>query len=247
MSPKKAANTTVVFAIQHIEKKRAYEEIVEVLWQAIEKHSLKPGDRLPPEIELSRQLKVARPTLREALSVLHYLGIIESVQGGGYYVKSLTPPDLAGGLATLGRTVSPFEVATARLTIEPDVARLAARERGEKDLEHMRQILDRVPKNVSKGEYPLELDGAFHSALAQATGNALLAQVVETLFALRNQVFFKAVQSAGFGTERYLEDTHADHERVLAAVAEQKPDEAYQAMRNHLLKVRAKTFGLAED
>ncbi len=102
-------------------RSKAYTDIGETIWQAIEHEKLAVGDKLPSEKDLARLLNVARPTLREALSVLHYLGVVDCVQGGGYFIKTPTSP-------TLGPTwrsqpqVSIFDVVTARLAIDPEPA-----------------------------------------------------------------------------------------------------------------------------
>lgn len=232
------------FRLNQIEKKRAYEEIVEVIWTAIERYKLQPGDRLPSEMELSRQLSVARPTLREALSVLHYLGVIDSVQGGGYYVKALTRPDLTADLAAFSRTVSPYDVVTARLALEPEAARLAAENRTDEDLARMKAALDKTPEPPPRGAYPLPVDNEFHIALAGAAGNPLILSMVRNLIALRDQTpLYQAVLKAGFGKERYLSDVRQDHLLVYQAVEAADPEAAHRAMRRHHLNVKEHVFG----
>ncbi len=233
----------MTFQLQRIEKKRAYKEIVEAIWKAIEDNGLHPGDRLPSEAELSRQLEVARPTLREALSVLHYLGVVDSVQGGGYYVKSLLPPALAGDLAMFQHSVSPYDLVTARLALEPEISRLAARTRDDQDLAKLEAVLAKVPQDPPPGRYPMEVDHAFHLGLAEASKNALLISMVNSLFPMQRQPIYKALLAAGYGTERYLENVGRDHRLVLEAVRRGDPEGACQAMRRHLLNVKRHLFG----
>lgn len=228
----------------HRKQTKAYSEIVEAIWHAIEDQGLPPGEKLPSEKELSKILNVARPTLREALSVLQYVGVVDCVQGGGYYVKSLTQPTLTASLASLSRNVSIYHVTTARLAIEPEACRLAAGNRSIDDILHLRQLLDKVTGTPSPGEYPIAIDTAFHAALGRTSGNPLITTVIETLLSLRNQVWalYKTLQSGGRGMERYLKDVKHDHELIFAAVKDGDEDEAYTQMRNHLLQVKYRLF-----
>ncbi len=233
----------MVFKLNQIIKKRAYEEIVDSIWSAIQENNLSPGDRLPSEAELSKQLRVARPTLREALSVLHFLGLLQSVQGGGYYVKSLASDDYMDKIATLQGSISPYDQLIARLAVEPNVARLAAESRTRAELSTLKSILAQVKPPVGPGEYPIDLDVEFHNTLAVSTHNVLLATMVESLRPMERDPLYRVVLSAGYGTERYLNDVAHDHLQILNAVAKGSGQEAHDAMQQHLLNVRRKLFG----
>lgn len=235
------------FQVNRIEKKKAYREIVEEIWQAIKKHSLAPGDKLPPERELSHQLNVGRPTLREGLSVLDYLGIVESVQGGGYYVKSVTHLDLSAHLASINRNVSPYSIITARLTLEPEVCKLSARTRTEEDLNTLAGIVNQIKKGVKQGIYPKKEDRGFHTAIADTTGNPLLGSMVKSLLALTDQLVYQAIQSTGYRFDLRLHDFQSDHEAIFRAIKNQDEKEAYRAMRSHLLRVKRDMFSGWEE
>ena len=231
------------FKLAQIAKKRAYEEIVDSIWSAIKENNLSPGDRLPSEAVLSKQLKVARPTLREALSVLHFLGLLESVQGGGYYVKSLASDDFMDNMAALEGSISPYDHIVARLALEPNVARLAAESRTPEELAQIKAILQKVKPPVPPGEYPLEVDVDFHRALAKSTHNVLLSTMVDSLRPMEREPLYRVVLSAGYGTERYLNDVAHDHQLIYDAVAAGSGQAAHDAMQQHLLNVKRKVFG----
>ena len=192
---------------------------------------------------LSKQLKVARPTLREALSVLHFLGLLESVQGGGYYVKSLASDDFRDKIAALQGSISPYDIITARLAIEPNVARLAAESRSRAELNNLKDILDRVSTPVPPGKYPLDIDVEFHRALAESTHNVLLLAMVESLRPMEREPLYSMVLSAGYGTERYLNDVAFDHQRIFEAIERGSGLQAHDAMHDHLMNVKRKVFG----
>ena len=223
---------------------KAYNEIVEAIWHAIEDQGLAPGDKLPSEKELSKILNVARPTLREALSVLQYVGVVDCVQGGGYYVKNLTRPTLSASLAPLSRNVSIYHVVNARLAVEPEACRLAAAARNIDDILYLRQLLDQISGKPRPGEYPISIDTAFHAAVGRASGNPLISSMLETLLSLRNQVWslYKTLQSGGRGMERYLKNVKQDHESIYLAIKEGDEKAAYERMKCHLTQVKYRLF-----
>ena len=233
----------MAFKLNQISKKRAYEEIVDSIWTAVKDNKLYPGDRLPSEAELSKQLNVARPTLREALSVLHFLGLLESVQGGGYYVKSLASDDFIEKMASLKGSISPYDYILARLALEPNVARLAAESRTPEELARLKAILKKVRPPVPPGKYPYDVDAEFHRALARSTHNMLLVAMVNSLRPLEREPLYRMVLSAGYGTERYINDVVGDHQQIYEAVAAGAGQTAHDAMHKHLMEVKNKVFG----
>ena len=90
---------TTVF--QPIKPKKISEEIVEQIKHLISSGDLKPGERIPSERELATMLGVSRPSVREAIMVLEAMGFLESRQGGGTYVRSLTESTIADPLSNI--------------------------------------------------------------------------------------------------------------------------------------------------
>jgi GntR family transcriptional regulator, transcriptional repressor for pyruvate dehydrogenase complex len=226
------------FQLRQIGKKKIYREILEEIWQSIQRYDLKPGDKLPTEAYLAKQLKIARPTLREALSVLDYVGILESVQGGGYYVKSVTPVQPSFLLSRNGKSISPYELVVARLMVEPEICRLAARQRKENDLANLARILETMRQKVEQGAIPTREDNAFHLGVAQAAANMILRSMVETLMSLKEQVLYEAIEVTAYRHNPKLNDMQLEHEKIFAAIKNRKADQAREAMRYHLLRIK---------
>ena len=231
------------FQLRQIGKKKIYREILEEIWQSIQRYELKPGDKLPTESYLVKQLKIARPTLREALSVLDYVGILESVQGGGYYVKSATPIQPSILLSLAGKSISPYELVVARLMIEPEICGLAARQRREKDLSNLAQTLERMKEKVDQGTIPTKEDHAFHLGVAQATSNIILLSMVETLLSIKEQVPYEAIEASAYRHNPKLNDMRLEHERIFKAIKNRKTDQARDSMRRHLLRIKKDLYG----
>ncbi len=100
------------------------------------------GDKLPSENELTKIFQISRPSVREALCGLTALGLIEAKAGGGYYVKSANAFPATDWM--LNEEGNPLEILEARRIIEPEIARVAARRRVEKDIDNLKKLLARA-------------------------------------------------------------------------------------------------------
>ena len=151
-----------------------------VIQQIQEKISLgifAPGAKIPTEPTLMAQLGVGRSTVREAIRVLVSAGLLEVRQGDGTYVLSR-----ASGQEPLEyrlRRATAGEIREVRRIIEVETARLAASNRTELDLATMRDCLARKKAAMTAGDTHgyVTADIAFHSAVAAASGNSLLADL----------------------------------------------------------------------
>src|SRR5438093_996916 len=81
-------------AVRQVRKTKVYDEIVDQIKGLITEGRIKPGDRLPPERELAELFKASRNSVRDAIRVLEQMGLIESRQGDGTYVRTLSADEL---------------------------------------------------------------------------------------------------------------------------------------------------------
>src|SRR5512142_2617649 len=114
--------------IQSIEPRRLYRQIADQIRTLIGSGEFPAGARLPPERDLAKQLRVSRPSVREALIALEVEGLVEVRVGSGIYVQSPPPPlpslvSSANGHGPAG----PFELIDARRAIEGECAAIAAK------------------------------------------------------------------------------------------------------------------------
>jgi DNA-binding FadR family transcriptional regulator len=180
-----------------------------VIQQIQEKISLgifAPGSKIPTEPTLMAQLGVGRSTVREAIRVLVSAGLLEVRQGDGTYVLSG-----ASGQEPLEyrlRRATAEEIREVRRIIEVETARLAAANRTEADLETMRDCLARKKAAVAAGDTHgyVAADIAFHSAVAAAGGNSLLADLYRS-FCMVFQDFLDHL-IADVGVNRYQDHIH---------------------------------------
>ncbi len=209
--------------------KRLYLQVAEQLAAPIHSGELVKGDKLPSERELASQLSVSRPTIREAITTLEVMGMVEVRPGSGVYVK-----DSGTSLLKLPENVpGPFEILEARKTLEPEVAAFAANRISDEQLEKLRQLLrDFGAPDLGPGEIE-NIDKAFHKLIAEATCNSALSGLVKWLWELRSksQVSIKFYQRA---RDQGVRPAVEDHRAIIAALMARDENAARLAMREHL-------------
>ncbi len=208
------------------------DDIVGYLERLIVTGDLPAGAPLPPERALAHELGVSRNALREALSRLEVLGLLDRRQGSANRV-SRTIPLTATLAARLQEVPAEFDhSAEFRSVIEPQLARLAAHRIDEAQLAMLADLLEQSGRETDPDQ-SARLDIGFHTAVAHATRNPLLATLGELTasWTVEARVF-----SHLEGEGRRL--SHAGHTRILEALTARDPEAADEAMRVHLAEIR---------
>lgn len=215
-----------------IEPRRLYRQVADQVRALIASGAYEVGDRLPTERELSEQLGVSRPTVREALIALEVEGYVRIRVGSGIYVAR---PGGDRPAAALGDQAAegPFEILRARELVESAVAGEAAALAGRGDLARLDEALARMATGPHPSAEAIALDRAFHVAMATSLGNAVLERLVGELFDQRMTPYFARL-SQYFETDESWRLAHAEHVRVRDAVAAGDRAGAALAMRDHL-------------
>jgi GntR family transcriptional repressor for pyruvate dehydrogenase complex len=193
---------------------------------------LSAGDQFESVRSLADRFKVAVPTIREALRRLEATGAVELRHGSGVYVgQHIGRLILANPLAPIPSGDRLVELLQARALIEPPVAALAAQARTDAALERMDAHLAAAAELVDSGDHArlAEVNMDFHRSLAQASGNATLAEVVEsvTVVNVREQLAILHIHG----------DRQADleeHRAILEAVRAGDAELAERLTREHL-------------
>jgi len=216
--------------LQAVEPRRLYRQIADQIRALIGSGAAAPGERLPAERDLARQLGVSRPSLREALIALEVEGLLDVRVGSGIYVAQ---PGGRGPGAEIGSASGPFEVIRARWMIEGECAALAAKHGTAMQLSAIRRAHARLQKEARRHHNPLDADREFHVRIAQATGNSALELVVQTLWDQRMGPLYRSL-------ERKLEypkmaaETVREHQAIVSAIVRRDPRAARSAMRRHM-------------
>jgi DNA-binding FadR family transcriptional regulator len=216
--------------LQAVEPRRLYRQIADQIRSLIESGEVARGARLPAERDLARQLKVSRPSLREALIALEMEGLLDVRVGSGIYV---TQAGRRTNGAEIADAYGPFEVIRARWIIEGECAALAARNATPEQLRAIKEAHARMAEETRHNPNPLDEDRAFHVRIAEASGNSALVLVVQTLWDQRVGPLYRAL-------ERKLEspsmagDTLREHQAIVAAIVRRDAAGARAATRRHM-------------
>ncbi|MDO9413294.1 MAG: FCD domain-containing protein [Pseudolabrys sp.] len=194
--------------------------------------------RLPPERELSNLLGVSRTELRKALAELEAEGEIWRHVGKGTFVGG-RPIDTVADIAALAQRTSPAEAMQARLSLEPEIARLAALHARPEDIAAMRACLDHQRAAGTWREYE-SWDNRLHRSIAEATQNSLLLGLLDTLNAVRRAVTWGRMRPSGRPMPRPDHHSFAEHAEIIQAIAERDMAAAAAVMRKHLMSVQSK-------
>lgn len=211
------------------------EDVVDGIKQMILDGLLGPGDRLPAEKELAGTLGVSRGSLREGVRALGTLGILDSRHGDGTYVTTLDPARLLAPVSFVADLQHDAEFHAVRRLLETEAAGLAALHIDDDDVEQARAALDESARALSADPLDDErlaaADVAFHAVIARASGNSVLAALIDGI-AGRTSRRRRSTPDDG------LEDrTFVEHEAILAAVVARDPDRARLRMATHLLSL----------
>lgn len=209
------------------------DDIVRHIEQRIITGAFTPGDRLPAERALAAELAVSRAALREALSRLEASGLVVRRHGSGTRVTREVPrgASLAARLEHAGDNFT--HSAEFRELIEPQLARLAAERITAGELAELRDVLATSASDVD-AEESLRLDVVFHTTIARASRNPLLASLGELTagWTVEARVFSHLA-----GEGRRI--SHQGHLRILAGLEAADPDESMRAMATHLQEIHA--------
>ncbi len=233
-SPSAAPSDTAFSPIRSV---RLYETIIEQIAALVRDGQLANGDRFPPERRLQEKWRVSRPVLREAFRALEMLGIVESRPGGGRYLRAeriphpaeFRRPRLASDRETLLHTW------LAREAAEVMAAGLAAANASRAQLaaigRPLRMLETMTPDAYRRGD----VNHDFHTAVARASRNPVLEQVILDLLGRFQEAGFKDLPGP-----RDWTGLQADHQPVYDAIAAGDPGAAENAMAAHFMSLREK-------
>jgi GntR family transcriptional regulator, transcriptional repressor for pyruvate dehydrogenase complex len=208
------------------------DDLATSLLALIADRKLSAGDQLESVRSLAERFKVAVPTIREALRRLEATGAIELRHGSGVYVgPHIGRLVLANPLAPTPSADRLVELLQARALIEPPVAALAAKARTDAALERMDSDLAAAEELIASGDHTrlAEVKMDFQRALAQASGNATLAEVVESVTVVNVREQLEILRIHG--------DRQTDldeHRAILEAVRAADAELAERLTREHL-------------
>lgn len=223
---------------EKVRTRRVYMDIAEQIQQLIREGKLKPGDLLPPERILARQLGVSRPPLREALAVLEILGVVESRGGKGNIIKnSFDSISYREQFDELKEEESPFEILEARKAVEAQIAALAAEKATKEDINAIRSSLEKMREAIRNIPQAMQADREFHINIARAAHNSiLLSTMIYISEALKERLWVK-LKKKRWNKPEHSQKTVQEHEAIFNAIEERNSKAAARKMYEHLADV----------
>jgi DNA-binding FadR family transcriptional regulator len=209
---------------------RLSDEVTEHIKMLIRSEHLKPGDKIPNEIELGRLFGVSRPTIRQAVNSLVSQNIVEIVRGRGTFVSRA--PGVARDPLGLEFILAPdlqISLAEARLAIEPGVARLAAENATKKDLKKIGACIEKMREVVHEHRIGMAIELDFHRSIAEASCNPIIMRVVPIILDSILNTYADSnptIRDHGVAME--------EHAAVYRAIVNHEAERAFTLMQTHL-------------
>ncbi|AWL29496.1 transcriptional regulator LldR [Acinetobacter defluvii] len=217
------------------------DKVVQSLRMLIEENHMQVGDRLPAERKLCEQLGVSRSSLREAISQLSSTGMLVSKVGAGTFLQQLpsnwSTYQIVEPLSNLidEDPAYRFDVQEARMILEGGTAWHAAQRATAEDLENIRQCFDQISHFQSMGDddQAAIADAKFHLAIAEASHNLVLIQMMRGLFDLLQYNVVLGRRKVYTEAKRY-DQLYEQHFQVMDAIERKDPDAARKAVCGHI-------------
>ena len=188
------------------------------------------GDKLPNENELAAELSVSRTTIREAIKTLAARDIVEIQRGRGTFVTkgALAQKQEMEQLTAI--KVNAKDLYEMRLIFEPEAAYLAAERGTETEIRRILEYGRKVEEQIRAEQDRTENEQAFHKAIAQATHNEFMNQLMPILF----QAISKGVTLSD-QSDKAIDDTLNDHRTIMEFLQQRNAEGAKNAMKIHIL------------
>jgi len=205
------------------------ETVSEQIIQYIRQNKLVPGDKLPTEYELAENLGVGRSTIRETFKILASRNILDIKQGAGTFVspKRGIPTDPLGLTFIDDDTSLALDLVNVRLIFEPEMAALAAINATQEQCKEIEERCKKTEEIIQKGGLYREEDIALHQAIAAASGNKVILNLVPIIHS-------SVEKSIAVTLDALKENTLIYHRKIVDAIKSGDIQGARYAMIMHL-------------
>src|SRR5215472_14707595 len=211
-------------------------QVVNHMRSMVENGSLKPGDKIPAERDFARSLNISRASLRAGIGYLAALGVLKIKHGVGTFIADGPPEFGQASLSFIGALhgFQSWQMFEARILLESGLAALAAeRSKEEHHAAMAEEVAEMFASIENSGEYLIH-DVLFHRIIARASGNPILAAIMETVTSSMYDKRRKTVERA---TD--LRESAGMHRQIYRAIRGRKPTEARRLMEQHLRMAQA--------
>ena len=231
--------TAIKDRLKSVDTSSLVDKVESSLVELLQERKLSVGDVIPKEMELAQTLGVSRTVIREALTRLRIMGLIESKKKKG---SVITSPDLFG---MMSKSMNPHildqdtlkEIFEIRLVLEIGMADLLYHRIKKEDIEELKRIVSNEPQSTQYHLFNIEHEIAFHGKLYEITGNETLKKFQKMLLPV-----FDFVHNSGLLKKQALLKTFTSHKGLVEILEDGNPELFRNAMRNHLENHFARLF-----
>jgi len=236
--------------IKPIKTQKIYKQIVDQIGQLVAEGQLKPGDRLPSERELVERFQVSRASIREAISALEMMGLIEVRSGEGTYIRQISIDSVVAPLAWMLflEKDTDLELYEARKILEVQAAGLAAARAEEDEINAVFEALEIMRMDLANHRLGEDADHSFHYAIAKATHNKILFRLMNTISDTMRKTL-ESSRSKLYEDRNSPERLYKEHYSIYEAIRDHDVENAQKLMLDHLVGVekQLESYLLAED
>lgn len=238
---------------KEVKNQRLYLQIVNQIRHLIAKGSLKAGDKLLPERELTVKFGVSRASIREAMSALEILGLVESRGSQGNFIK-VDRMDASTDVVMkeLLKNHSPLEIFETRCELEPSLTALAAKKRTLEDLKELKEHLQKLNslghqiefdlEDLTKVKAYMEADRIFHFAIAHCANNSILFSIYAGVNLMLKEKHWKVLKMKSIAKKGKIKKFEKEHMEMFNAIREGNAELARINALDHLQYIKGDMF-----
>ena len=217
---------------------KVYEQVVERIKNMVEDGELKMGEKLPTERAMAEELSVSRASIREAIRSLEVIGLIESKQGAGNYIKKDFNDILLEPLSMMFmlKQGSSMDIYELREVLELSTIMLSAKRINEKELEKLKNLIHMFKESDIESNNVI-IDKEFHYTIVKAANNQLITNLLNVVSQLMDKFITdlrKNILESSENKEKLLDL----HERIYLALEAKDDYKAYIALKEHFKLIK---------
>jgi GntR family transcriptional repressor for pyruvate dehydrogenase complex len=229
---------------ERLSRQSVPEEIIENVKEKIISGELKPGDQLPSETKLSEMFGVGRGTIREALKVMFYLGLIDRNSSRNTFVteNAREKAIMRDFFDQFEGQRDAFEMIEVRKIIEPAAAALAAARRDDDLVRKLEKEFDSMEHDSQNVEAFIDDDSRFHQLVFAGTGNNIIIELMQSIQSALKSEQATVLHESSLIRPRSLEF----HKKLLKCIKDGDAEKARKVMLDHILDVETEMVEIAK-
>ncbi|AXH51404.1 FadR family transcriptional regulator [Clostridium perfringens] len=221
-----------------VKNMKVYEQVVDQIKEMVRVGQIKKGDKLPTERVMAEELQVSRTSIREAMRALEVVGLIESRQGAGNYIREEFDDVLLEPLSIVfmlqnGTNKDIFEL---REVLELSTIFLSVMRISDEELKKLGELVERF-KTSRDEEENVKIDSEFHSIIVKGANNVLITNLLEGVSELVDK-FISEGRRAILSDERNRGKLLDFHEKIYLAIKNRYAYSAYKHMQEHFQLIK---------